>query len=204
MALNLIRTGKLPTDLDVFHKLNNISDRLQIVVAKTLQSLPELKRDGDNVLGSLWADLIYSENSTSRSGSILLQADFLPDLAKQLQDSPSEVVADFEEIRRYCKCKFFGFEGRPDLSTSNPTGWSAFLGDWQHIEARKTAEPVGQTLFSFRGMTTILPPHAEKLLFFLRRANSRPSLLLPMYSVKWDRNLSERSVLIWCSIPVDT
>ena len=94
-----------------------------------------MKRDGNNVLESLWADLIYSENSTSRSGSILHQADFLPDLAKQLQDSPNEVVADFEEIRRYCKCKSFGFKGRPDLPTSNPTGWSAFLGDWQRIEA---------------------------------------------------------------------
>ncbi|KAF5377430.1 hypothetical protein D9615_005325 [Tricholomella constricta] len=76
-------------------------DRLQIVIAKIQQSLPELRRDGNNVLGSVWADLVYNEDSTSRAGGILPQMDFLPKLAKQLQDNPAQVIADFEEIRKY-------------------------------------------------------------------------------------------------------
>ncbi|KAF8078531.1 Metalloenzyme, LuxS/M16 peptidase-like protein [Lyophyllum atratum] len=76
-------------------------ERLQIVIAKTQQSLPELKRDGNNVLGSLWADLVYSEDSTSRAGGVLPQVEFIPKLAKQLQETPAEVIADFEEIRNY-------------------------------------------------------------------------------------------------------
>ncbi|EDR15625.1 uncharacterized protein LACBIDRAFT_300739 [Laccaria bicolor S238N-H82] len=75
-------------------------DRLQVVVAKIQQSLPEMKRDGNNVLGSLWSNLLYSEKSTSRSGGVLPQAEFIPKLAKQLQESPSEVIADFEAIRK--------------------------------------------------------------------------------------------------------
>jgi hypothetical protein len=74
------------------------------VIAKIQQSLPEMKRDGNNVLGSLWADLIYDDNSTSRVGSIIPQADFIPKLAKQLQASPAEVIADFEEMRKCSRC----------------------------------------------------------------------------------------------------
>ncbi|RDB28821.1 hypothetical protein Hypma_015435 [Hypsizygus marmoreus] len=76
-------------------------DRLAVVIAKIQQSLPEMKRDGNNVLGSVWADLIYNEDSTSRCGSVLPQVEFIPKLAKQLQESPAEVIADFEEIRKY-------------------------------------------------------------------------------------------------------
>jgi len=60
-----------------------------------------MKRDGSNVLSSLWATLLYAENSTSRSGGVLPQADFVPKLAKSLQDDPKKVIADFEEIRRF-------------------------------------------------------------------------------------------------------
>ncbi|KAG6877636.1 hypothetical protein C0993_005345 [Termitomyces sp. T159_Od127] len=76
-------------------------ERLQIVIAKIQQSLPELKRSGDNVLGSLWAELVYNDKSTSRAGSILPQLDFVPKLAKRLQTNPTEVIADFEEIRKH-------------------------------------------------------------------------------------------------------
>ncbi|GLB36235.1 putative insulinase (Peptidase family M16) [Lyophyllum shimeji] len=76
-------------------------DRLQVAIAKTQQSLPELKRDGNNVLGSVWATLVYNEDSTSRAGGVLPQADFIPKLAKQLQEKPDRVIADFEEIRKY-------------------------------------------------------------------------------------------------------
>ncbi|KAG5654101.1 hypothetical protein H0H81_007515 [Sphagnurus paluster] len=76
-------------------------DRLQIVIAKVQQSLPELKRDGNNVLGSLWADLVYSEGSTSRAGGVLPQVEFIPKLAQQIQQSPAQVIADFKEIRKH-------------------------------------------------------------------------------------------------------
>ena len=73
------------------------------MIAKIQQSLPEMKRDGYNVLRSLWADLIYDDNSTSRCGHVIQEANFIPKLAKQLQTSPSEVIADFEEIRKHSK-----------------------------------------------------------------------------------------------------
>lgn len=75
--------------------------RLQVTIAKIQQSLPEMKRDGSTVLGSLWADLLYNEASTSRAGGILPQIDFMPKLAKQLSESPEQVIADLQEIRRY-------------------------------------------------------------------------------------------------------
>jgi hypothetical protein len=60
-----------------------------------------MKRDGNTVLGSLWADLLFNEGSTSRAGGLIPQIDFIPRLAKELQDSPEKVVADFEEIRKF-------------------------------------------------------------------------------------------------------
>ncbi|KAK0478409.1 Metalloenzyme, LuxS/M16 peptidase-like protein [Armillaria novae-zelandiae] len=76
-------------------------ERLQVTVAKIQQSLPELKRDGNTVLGSLWADLLYNESSTSRAGGILPQIDFIPKLVKRLQEEPEKVVAEFEKIREH-------------------------------------------------------------------------------------------------------
>lgn len=61
-----------------------------------------MKRSGNNVLGSLWAELVFNENSTSRAGAVLPQIEFIPKLTKQLQESPAEVIADFEEIRKSC------------------------------------------------------------------------------------------------------
>ena len=79
-----------------------ISDRLQVALAKIQQSLPEMKRDGDNVLSSVTTDLLYDENSTMRAGGLLPQIDFIPVLAEKLQTSPETVVKDFEEIRKHC------------------------------------------------------------------------------------------------------
>lgn len=74
--------------------------RLQVTVAKIQQSLPEMKRNGNTVLGSLWTDLLYNKSYTSRAGGVLEQVDFIPKLAKQLQDDPDSVIADFETMRR--------------------------------------------------------------------------------------------------------
>ncbi|KAF9069136.1 Metalloenzyme, LuxS/M16 peptidase-like protein [Rhodocollybia butyracea] len=76
-------------------------ERLAVTIAKIQQSLPEMKRDGNTVLGSLWADLMFSEKSTSRAGGVLPQVDFVPKLAKELQESPDKILADFEEIRKH-------------------------------------------------------------------------------------------------------
>ncbi|THH28068.1 hypothetical protein EUX98_g6115 [Antrodiella citrinella] len=75
-------------------------DRLQVTVAKILQSLPELKRDGSTVLSSVSASLLSSEQSTSRAGGVLPQAEFIPKLAAQLQEFPEEAVKDLQEIRK--------------------------------------------------------------------------------------------------------
>jgi hypothetical protein len=77
--------------------------RLQVTVAKILQSLPERKRDGSTVLDSSWAELLYGDNSTLRAGALNVQAEFLPEVAKQLQESPDEVVNALKEIRNYIK-----------------------------------------------------------------------------------------------------
>ena len=62
-----------------------------------------MKRDGNTVLTSVCADLLYSENSTSRAGGILTQMEFVPELIEKLNEKPEEVIAAFEEFRRYCK-----------------------------------------------------------------------------------------------------
>ncbi|KAI0330572.1 hypothetical protein GY45DRAFT_1323517 [Cubamyces sp. BRFM 1775] len=76
-------------------------DRLQVTIAKIQQSLPEMKRDGDTVLGSVSAELLYDESSTSRMGSVVPQVEFIPKISQQLQDAPAAVIKDFEEIRGY-------------------------------------------------------------------------------------------------------
>jgi hypothetical protein len=46
---------------------------------------------------------MFDDSSTSRAGSALFQAEFIPELLKSLQESPDEVIANFEEIRKYSK-----------------------------------------------------------------------------------------------------
>jgi Zn-dependent M16 (insulinase) family peptidase len=77
--------------------------RLQVTVAKIQQTLPELKRDGNNVLDSLWMSTIYGDKNTSRANSVLSQMEFIPSLAQELQSNPDKVITTFEQIRRYSK-----------------------------------------------------------------------------------------------------
>ncbi|KAJ3976962.1 Metalloenzyme, LuxS/M16 peptidase-like protein [Lentinula raphanica] len=88
------------SQFDKERQLTN-SLRLAVTIAKVQQSLPEMKRDGNTVLGSLWAELMFSEKSTSRASGVLPQVDFVPKLAKELQEHPEKVIADFEEIRKH-------------------------------------------------------------------------------------------------------
>ena len=101
MELTSTGTGISPTKNYLYFDLSIF--RLQVVVAKEQQSIPEGKRNGWTVLGSLWDNLMFDDSSTSRAGGVLSQAEFIPRLSKSLQESPSEVIADFEEIRRYSK-----------------------------------------------------------------------------------------------------
>lgn len=77
-----------------------------MTIAKIQQSLPEMKRDGDTVLSSVSAELLYDASSTSRVGSVIPQIDFIPKLSQELQETPAAVLKDFEEIRRYCTSFF--------------------------------------------------------------------------------------------------
>ncbi|KAI0080089.1 hypothetical protein K474DRAFT_1590638 [Panus rudis PR-1116 ss-1] len=86
---------------DLLYNSEFAKDRLQVNVAKIQQSLPELKRDGNTVLGSVSANILYDENSTSRAGAVIPQSEFIPQLAQRLQDEPEKVINEFEEIRKY-------------------------------------------------------------------------------------------------------
>jgi hypothetical protein len=74
---------------------------MQVVLAKIQQFLPELKRDGKTVLSSLWSDLMHAENSTTRFQGVLPQAELIPKLVQRLQESPEDVLTDFESIRKH-------------------------------------------------------------------------------------------------------
>ncbi|KAJ6575205.1 Metalloenzyme, LuxS/M16 peptidase-like protein [Mycena capillaripes] len=106
-------------------------ERLQVTIAKIQQSLPEMKRDGNSVLGSLWGDAMFNEASTSRAGGILPQNDFMPNLAKQLLESPEQVIADLQEIRRYATDPSgvrFSVAGNV-LNVKNPRStWAKYFG----------------------------------------------------------------------------
>ncbi len=87
--------------------------RIQVTIAKLQQSLPEMKRDGNTVLESAWADLIYSDRSTSRAVGVLPQIDFMPKLSQELQENPGSVIKAFEDIRRLSK------KGHSSYNSSN-------------------------------------------------------------------------------------
>lgn len=72
---------------------------LQVNVAKLQQQLPEIKRDGDNVLSSVNADLLYQETAIVRMGGIVYLLEQVPKLAEQLRESPEEVIKDLELLR---------------------------------------------------------------------------------------------------------
>jgi hypothetical protein len=95
-----IRQGKVGFIWILFRELLFILARLQVNVAKIQQTIPELKRDGSNVLGSLWSTTIYGDSNTSSANSVLNQMNFLQTLAQELQTDPEKTIATFEEIRK--------------------------------------------------------------------------------------------------------
>ncbi|KAJ3568798.1 hypothetical protein NP233_g5473 [Leucocoprinus birnbaumii] len=75
-------------------------ERLQVTVAKIQQNMPELKRDGSNVLSSLWATVVYGDNNTSTANSVIPQMNFVQNLAQEIQTNPDKTIATFKEIRK--------------------------------------------------------------------------------------------------------
>lgn len=88
----------LPSSVLITH-----NGRLQVAAAKIQQALPEMKRDGNTVLTSVNADLLYDESSTGRAGGLLTQMEFVPKLIEKLNEKPEDVVKAFEDFRSYCK-----------------------------------------------------------------------------------------------------
>ena len=76
--------------------------RLRVAVAKIQQGLPETKRDGQKVQGSVLASMISKPSSNSFASHIETQLEYIPKLAQRLQDDPEAVVNELEIIRRHC------------------------------------------------------------------------------------------------------
>ena len=98
---------------------------LQITLAKIQQSIPEMKRSGNTVLGAITSEQLYDETSTPRAGTILKQAEFIPGIIQQLQDEPKKVIEEFEVIKKICELYRTSnklFTDKPALFSSNETG----------------------------------------------------------------------------------
>jgi hypothetical protein len=79
---------------------------------------------------------MYNESCTSRAGSVLPQAESIPKLSKLLQESPNEVIADFEEIRKYSKLITIpsnNDQTQPIYNSHGPFGHEIF-GHWECLE----------------------------------------------------------------------
>ena len=108
---------------------------LQITLAKIQQSIPEMKRSGNTVLGAITSEQLYDETSTPRAGTILKQAEFIPGIIQQLQDEPKKVIEEFEVIKKICElCRTSNklFTDKPALFSSNETGGNQVLSHRKH------------------------------------------------------------------------
>ncbi|KLO20262.1 hypothetical protein SCHPADRAFT_817077 [Schizopora paradoxa] len=123
--------------------------RLQVTCAKIMQSMPELKRDGSNILSSFQCEMIYDKSSTTRANSVLAQAEAVPKLVQRLKDSPEEVQKDFQLLR---KCMTnpagvrFSVTGNI-LALDKPRSvWSKYFGEKLPSTPLKPITLAGQTL----------------------------------------------------------
>ncbi|KAF8337466.1 Metalloenzyme, LuxS/M16 peptidase-like protein [Cantharellus anzutake] len=76
-------------------------ERLTVIAAKLQQNLPEMKRDGNTVVGSVYGQLLFDETSTLQASALLAQLDFSPKLSQLLKTDPKRVVQDLQELRSY-------------------------------------------------------------------------------------------------------
>ncbi|KZV65225.1 hypothetical protein PENSPDRAFT_587192 [Peniophora sp. CONT] len=75
-------------------------ERLAINVAQIQSVLPSCKRDGNAVLASVVAGLLFNSSSTNSAVSIMPQSDFIPRLAARLKEEPDTVINEFEQMRK--------------------------------------------------------------------------------------------------------
>ena len=102
MVANSTRSGESPVDFPALRatSLTLGITRLKNAAANLQQSLPEMKRSGEQVLNAIALEQLYDETSTARAGTVLEQAEFIPGLIQQLQDEPKKVIEEFELIRQ--------------------------------------------------------------------------------------------------------
>ncbi|KAJ1311433.1 hypothetical protein OPQ81_009922 [Rhizoctonia solani] len=87
---------------DLLYSPEYVKDRLEVNVAKILQSLPEQKRDGNTIMMAVSNSLTFeTSKSVSNSGGITTQMEFIPELAKRLQENPEQVIDDMKEFRKH-------------------------------------------------------------------------------------------------------
>ncbi|KAG8859116.1 hypothetical protein FRB96_004686 [Tulasnella sp. 330] len=84
---------------DLIYSAEFSPERLEVTIAKVLQSLPEMKRDGNTVLGAVHGQVLFNESSTNQASSVLAQLDSMPQLLEQLKNDPDSVIQDFKTIR---------------------------------------------------------------------------------------------------------
>lgn len=79
------------------------SNRLRITAQKLLQSLPSEKRDGLDVALAAFRNLVLdSDRSTNLSQQLLARLESTPAVVERLKSEPEQVVADLEELRKFC------------------------------------------------------------------------------------------------------
>ncbi|CAE6445118.1 unnamed protein product [Rhizoctonia solani] len=87
---------------DLLYSPEYVKDRLEVNVAKLLQSIPEQKRDGDTIMKAISRSLTFEiSKSVSKSRDITTQMEFIPKLARRLQEKSEEVITEMKEFREH-------------------------------------------------------------------------------------------------------
>ncbi|KAH9818516.1 zinc metalloprotease [Melampsora americana] len=77
-------------------------ERLQITVAKGLQNIPSMKRDGEIVAGALYEELLYShELALSLSTNLFKKDEWVPEIMEQLKSHPQTVIEHMNQLREH-------------------------------------------------------------------------------------------------------
>ena len=71
-----------------------------------LQCLPQLKRDGMEVMNAFALELLYNESSSMRASSMLSLMKTVPEIMRRLTEEPESVRKDFEELKGHCTSLF--------------------------------------------------------------------------------------------------
>jgi Zn-dependent M16 (insulinase) family peptidase len=74
-------------------------ERLEITLAKVLQSLPETKRHGSVMAKSVFSELVFDKTLTSNNAAITSLMEWVPRVATEIQDNVQTVVEKLEKVR---------------------------------------------------------------------------------------------------------